>query len=114
VVLLINGRSFSGAEAFAIGDALRPYVYASLGPYFGFASDVRTGVTAGTESYSGTALGSRVAAGMELSLSRRFTLGLAVGYRLVSDFERRIGAEENYSSPEFSLSLGVVIGRGQE
>jgi outer membrane protein W len=95
----------------AIGDALRPYVYASLGPYFGFASNVRAGVNTGVESYSEAALGSRAGLGMELSLSRRFSLGLAVGYRLVSDFNRRIGSERNHSSPEFALSLGIVVGR---
>lgn len=60
------------------------------------------------------AVGSPAGLGMELSLSRRFTLGLAVGYRLVSDSERRIGSETNHSSPEFSLSLGVLIGRATE
>lgn len=100
--------------ALAVGDALRPYLSASLGPYFGFASDVRTEPTMGTESYAETALGSRAAAGMDLYLSRRFTLGLNVGYRLVSDFGRRIGSETNYSSPEVSLSLGLLIGRGKQ
>jgi len=98
----------------AIGDAMRPYLYASLGPYFGFASNVRAGMTAGAASYSEMALGSRLGAGMDLSLSRRFTLGFALGYRLVSDFGRRIGSEKNHSSPEFSLSLGIAIGRERE
>ncbi len=98
----------------AIGDALRPYVDAAVGPYFGFASDVRAGTTTGTESYSQTALGARVGVGLDLSLGRRFMLGFGVGYRFVSDFERRIGSEKNYSSPEFSLSLGVLIGKGKE
>ncbi len=97
----------------AIGDALRPYLYASLGPYFGFASDVRSGANTGVESYSETAVGSRAGLGMDLSLGRNFTLGAAAGFRLVSDFARRIGSETNYSSPEFALSVGVLIGRGQ-
>lgn len=109
VIPLLFGVKYAPLEL-AIGDALRPYAYASVGPYFGFASDVRAGPTTGTESYSETALGSRAGAGMELSLGRRLTLGLAVGYRLVSDFERRIGSEKNHSSPEFALSFGVLIG----
>jgi outer membrane protein W len=98
----------------AVGDALRPYLCASLGPYFGFASDVRAGTTTGAESYSEAALGTRAGVGMDLSLSTRFALGFTLGYRLVSDFGRRIGSEKNHSSPEFSLSLGIVLGRGQE
>ena len=98
----------------AINEKLRPYAFASLGPHFGFASDVRAGVSTGTEAYTETALGSRLGFGMELLLGRRFTLGFAAGYRLVSDFGRRIGSEKNHSSPEFSLSLGIVIGSGQE
>jgi hypothetical protein len=95
----------------AVGNVLRPYLCASLGPYFGFASDVRTGASTGTESYAETALGSRAGVGIDLSLSKRFTFGLAVGYRLVSDFGRPIGSEKNPSSPELSLTVGVLIGR---
>lgn len=97
----------------AIADALRPYAYASVGPYFGFASDVRAGGTSGIESYTEAALGSRAGVGMELSLGNRFKLGIGAGYRLVSDFERRIGSETNHSSPEFSLTLGLTLGKGR-
>lgn len=96
----------------AIADALRPYLYASLGPYFGHASDVRAGPSTGAESYVETALGSRVGVGMNLWLGKRFGLGFAAGYRLVSDFGRRVGSEENHSSPEFSLSFGLNLGTG--
>jgi outer membrane protein W len=113
VIPLLFGAKYEPLKL-AIGDALRPYAYASIGPYFGFASDVRVGTTTGTESYSETALGSRAGLGMDLSLSRSFTLGLAVGYRLVSDFGRRIGSEENHSSPEFALSFGIVFGGGRQ
>jgi hypothetical protein len=98
----------------AVGHVLRPYLCASLGPYFGFASEVRAGTTTGTESYSEMALGTRAGVGTDLSLSKSLMLGFTLGYRLVSDFGRRIGTGKNHSSPEFSLSLGIVVGRGQE
>jgi outer membrane protein W len=98
----------------AVADALRPYLSVSIGPYLGLASDVRAGTTTGTESYSEAAIGARAAIGMELSLSRRFALGLMVGYHLVSEFEKRIGSETNPSSPEFSLSASFLIGKGKE
>lgn len=94
-------------------DVLRPYVAASVGPFFGTETLSRAGVNAETEVYSETALGSRLAAGMDLSLGKLFTLGLGAGYYLVSDFERPIGSEKNYSSSEFSMSLGIVFGKGR-
>jgi hypothetical protein len=97
----------------AVSDVLRPYVSVSVGPYFGFSSDVRTGVNAETESYTETALGSRLGAGADLALSKVFTLGVGLGYHLVDDFNKRIGAKKNFSSPDFSLSLGIVFGRGK-
>ncbi len=97
----------------AVADALRPYLCLSVGPYLGLASDVRAGSTTGTESYTEAAIGARAALGMDLSLSRRFALGLAAGYHMVSDFERRIGTEGNPSSPEFSLSASFFIGKGK-
>lgn len=98
----------------AVADALRPYLCVSLGPYFGLASDVRAGTTTGTESYTEAAIGARAAMGMDLFLSRRFALGLTIGYHLVSDFARRIGSERNHSSPEFSLSASLLIGKGKK
>lgn len=65
------------------------------------------------EARSETALGSRLAVGVDLSLFRWFKLGFAGGYHFVTDFENRIGSEKNYSGPEFSLSLGIVFGKGK-
>jgi len=90
-------------------DALRPYVVASVGPFFGTETMNRAGVNEETEVYSETALGSRLGVGVDLLLSKWFTLGVGGGYYFVSDFERPIGSEKNYSSPEFSLSFGVVF-----
>lgn len=95
-------------------DVVRPYVSASVGPYSGFASNVRTGATTAVESISEAALGSRLAIGIDLSLSRLFRLGFAGGYRFVTDFENRIGSIKNCSSPEFSLSFGIVFGKGKK
>jgi hypothetical protein len=92
-------------------DVLRPYLTASVGPFFGTQTMDRVGVNVETEVYSETALGSRVGLGLDLLLSRWFTVGVAGGYYFVSDFERPIGSEKNYSGPEFSLSFGISFGR---
>jgi outer membrane protein W len=106
------------------GDTFRPYVAASVGPYFGSVSGVTTGLIASTvshsistaetfasvSSYTETALGSRLGVGADILLGRRFTLGFGVGYCLVTDFENRIGSETNYSGPDLGLSFGILLG----
>jgi hypothetical protein len=95
-------------------DVLRPYVLASVGPLFGSATMNRVGVKIESESYLEAALSSRLGVGMDLLLSKWFTLGVGAGYYLVTDFERPIGSEKNYSSPEFSLSFGIILGNGKK
>jgi hypothetical protein len=97
----------------AISDVMRPYVSASVGPYIGFSSDVRSGIRDEAESYSETTFGARVGGGVDLALSRYFSLGIGAGYHFVDDFNRRIGTETNYSGPDFLLSFGVVFGSGR-
>jgi len=97
----------------SIGNAMRPYLSASAGPYIGFSANARSGVHAREESYSESVLGSRLGAGVDLSISRLFTIGVGAGYHFVEDFDRRIGAEKDYSGPDFTLSFGIVFGRGR-
>jgi hypothetical protein len=93
------------------GDTFRPYVAASVGPYFGSVSGVQTGETAASaSSYTETALGSRLGVGADVLLGKRFTLGFGIGYCLVSDFENRIGSETNYSGPDLALFFGILLG----
>jgi hypothetical protein len=95
-------------------DVVRPYASASVGPHFGFASNVWTGTTTSVESRSETALGLRLVLGADLSLSRLFRLGIGGGYRFVTDFENRIGSEKNHSSPELSITFGIIFGKGRK
>ena len=95
-------------------DVMRPFASVSAGPYVGSASEVSTGVTTVVEARTETALGSRLAVGLDIRLSRLFRLGFAGGYHFVADFDNRIGSETNYSGPEFSLSFGIVFGKGKK
>jgi len=112
VIPMLFGVKFQPFR-FTDSNSLRPYLSVSAGPYLGFASNVRTGSTTATECISEAALGSRVGAGVDLSLGRLFTLGVGTGYCFVTDFENRIGTNKNYSSPDFSLSFGIVLGKGK-
>ena len=88
----------------------RVYLTAAVGPYFGMASNVTTDWFPATEEYTETALGARIGVGMSFSLGRIFIVDVGAGYHLVSDFPRRIGSRENYSSPDFTLALSFVFG----
>jgi len=112
VVPILFGVRYQPSELLNTG-AVRPYLSVSIGPYSGFASEVRTGVTTIVEARSEAAPGTRLAAGVDLLLTRWLKLGFAGGYHFVADFGERIGSEKNYSSPEFSMSLGVVFGKGK-
>jgi outer membrane protein W len=98
-------------HAMLAGERLRPYAAAGVGPYFGHAAKVRAGLTTVVEARSETAIGARLVVGMDLTLGQRFTLGVAAGYRPVADFSSPIGARTNYSSPDFSLCVGVRLGK---
>jgi hypothetical protein len=92
--------------------SLRPYAAAALGPVVGSGTFVQAGPVTSAGTYSETAFGARFAVGADVLLGRRFALGLGAGYRLVADFDRRVGSRVNYSSPEASLSFGVLFGGG--
>ena len=99
-------------QPFSIGETetVRPYFNLAVGPYFGSTASVRGGMVNVTESMMETALGSRIGAGLDVLLGRRFNLGIGAGYHFVADFAERIGSEENYSGPELSMSFGLTLG----
>lgn len=113
VVPVLFGVKYQPSELID-SDVVRPYASVSVGPYFGSSSTVRTGVTTIVENRSEAAIGSRLAVGVDLRLSRLFKLGVAGGYHLVADFPNRIGSLKNCSSPEISMSLGIVFGKGKK
>jgi hypothetical protein len=112
VVPMLFGVKYQPFQ-FSASNAMRPYLTVAVGPCFGFASNVKVGLTTGTETYSETALGARLYAGLDLSITSFFLFGFGGGYYLATDFKNRIGAKKNYSSPIFSLSFGFVFGKGK-
>jgi outer membrane protein W len=112
VVPILLGVKYQPYEIFH-SNAVRPYVSAAVGPYLGFASNVWTGVNTSVEARTETALGSRLALGVDIFFARWFKFGFGAGYHFVTDFKNRIGSEKNHSSPEFSASFGVIFGKGK-
>ena len=91
----------------------RPYVSASVGPYIG--DETNTSITTGVsvETKTQYAFGSQLGGGVDILLSRLFMLGIHTGYNLMTDFSDPIGGKKNYSSPEFSLGLSILFGKGK-
>jgi hypothetical protein len=85
------------------------YITALAGPVLGNATNVIINSSVTTQSISETAFGSFLGAGIDVSLSRLFMLGIRGGYYFVTDFKERVGFEKNYSSPEISASFGIVF-----
>ena len=64
-----------------------------------------------SETITETAFGFRARGGADWFVGRHFVIGFGAGYHFVTDFDQPIGADTNYSGPEFSIELGFVFGR---
>ncbi|MFQ5631393.1 MAG: hypothetical protein ACE5I1_21685 [bacterium] len=113
VVPVLFGVKYQLGEM-ATSASLRPYLFASAGPCIGSATRSRAGTNLGSEILTETVLGAQLGLGAEVSLRRLFTLGANAGYFFASDFDKRIGSQKNYSSPQFMLSFGVALGNGKK
>ena len=92
------------------GGKVRPFASVLVGPFIGTQSSTEVGLVVATESRTETAIGGQLGAGIDIVLSKRFMLGLAVGYNLMSDFEKPIGGSKNYSGGEFTFGFGYLFG----
>jgi len=94
--------------------ALKPFLAAGLGPVIG--SSVGSFVGSGAGSFSGTqtkgTIGGYLGGGLEVHLSRRWTLGLSAGYHWMADFSEPVGARDNYSGLGATVGLGFLFGKG--
>jgi hypothetical protein len=108
VMLLFGGRylfrPLGGRES------LLPYASIGIGPYVGSASEVRAGSSTSVGSRTDTVPGARVGLGLVAGLNSWLTVGIEADYNLVADFDERIGAETNYSNPDFLLSFAWRFG----
>lgn len=94
-------------------EVLRPYILASFGPFIGSSVKSQSGLKVENGVFSETALGAHLGVAIDCSISKLFVIGVGAGHYFVSDFDRSIGGETNYSSPEFSLSIGILLGKGK-
>jgi hypothetical protein len=82
-----------------------------IGPFIGSQNETRAGLSVVAESRTETAVGGVISAGSDIRIGSRFITSAAIGYNLMTDFDRAIGGSRNYSGPEFSFGFGLVLGR---
>jgi len=93
-------------------EVLRPYILASFGPFIGSSVKSQSGLKVENGVFSEMAPGAHLGVAIDWSISRLFVVGVGAGHYIVSDFDNSIGGETNYSSPEFSFSIGILLGKG--
>ncbi len=97
----------AGAEA---GSSVRPYLGAVMGVYRGSHSEVSVGLVSVLEAREETAFGGRLDLGVDFVTGRNFMTGVALGWNLMSDFDRPVGGSVNYSGPQMSLGFSLLLG----
>lgn len=107
-----------GASYYPPAVTFRPnvlgFVSGAAGTYIGEATNTSTAPgSVVVENVSERAFGARFAVGVDWFAANRLVVGGNLGYHVMADFDRAIGGAENYSGPELSVSVGVIIGRAQ-
>ncbi len=109
--VLVGATLYPTAVAFKPN--VRGFMAAAVGPYVGSATNTIVEIgSVSAESFSESVLGARFAVGVDWIAARWLRIGGNLGYHLVADFDRSIGGSDNYSGPELSASIGLLIGRG--
>ena len=100
----------SGAED---GSSVRPHLGGAVGLYRGSQSEVVAGLTSLVEAREESSFGGRLSAGVDFLVGRSFMMGAAIGYNLMSDFDRPVGGSVNYSGPQMSFGFSLLLGGGK-
>jgi hypothetical protein len=93
---------------------IKPFLAADVGPVFGATegSVVAPGtVFAGSRAQA--TVGGHVGAGVDFHVARWLSIGVNGGYNWMVDFAQPVGSRDNYSGPEFGMTLGWLFGRGR-
>ncbi|HKK20904.1 MAG TPA: hypothetical protein VJ983_05475 [candidate division Zixibacteria bacterium] len=91
----------------------RPFLSASVGMYVGNQTTTQVGNQIVTESRTEAALGGLAGGGVDFILSHRLIANVAVGYNLTTDFQNPIGGSKNYSGPQMTFGVSLLLGSAQ-
>ncbi len=94
------------------GAQFRPFAGAGVGTFVGSQASTQTGLTVVTEARSEGAMGGEFEAGISIVLDKYVLATVAVAYDLMTDFNEPIGGSRNYSGPQMTLGISLLLGRG--
>ncbi len=107
VPIFLGFRKYLGEAGTA--SAVRPYVALSGGPVIGAERVALIGFENVSETHTQAAAGAYFGGGVDFLAGRHFTLGMNVGYNLLSDFDDPVNGQVNYSGAEFGVGFGFVF-----
>jgi hypothetical protein len=105
VIPVLIGVKFFPME-FSSSAKLSPYLLVTPGIYLG--ASTRTELI-NVENSTQSAVGLLAGAGIDLKISTLVKFNIEAGYNLVSDFDKKVGGEDNYSGGEFSIGIGFMF-----
>jgi len=94
---------------------VRPYAALAVGPVIGVGSVTRVEAANSSETDVTTmvAFGARLGGGVDFQINRHFMLGVRGSYNFVTDFDRELVGQRNYSGFEMGLEFSFPFGRGR-
>ena len=95
------------------GKQFRPFLGGSVGTIVGSQESVRTGMTVATESRAVGGFGAEAEAGVSILLGRSVLSSFAVAYDQKTDFSQSIGGSRNYSGPQMTMGISLLLGGNQ-
>ena len=95
------------------GKQVRPFAGVGIGTFVGSQTSTQTGLSVVVESRSEAALGGELEAGIDVVLDRYVLVTVAAAYNLMTDFDQAIGGSRNYSGPQMTLGLSLLLGGGR-
>jgi Caspase domain len=110
---LLFGIRWNPSQGDVSRRAVRPYLATSLGPMIGW----RSGSTIGADGVSTgrrtiATVAGHVGGGLDLHLSRSWSVGLFAGFNWMTDFADPIASTDNFSGLQVGLNVGWLFGRG--
>ena len=91
-------------------EQFRPFLGIGAGTFVGGQEITRTGFVVVVESRTEVAFGAEFEAGVGILLSRKVMATVALAYDLMTDFEHPIGGSSNYSGPQMTLGISLLMG----
>jgi hypothetical protein len=92
---------------------IRPFLTMGAGVFIGTIAETSIGPTIDVNvGETMGAFGGQIGGGVDLPMGRFFIMGSKVAYNIVSDFDKPVGDRDNFSGFEFTMSLGLMLGKG--